>query len=230
MNRGAVGALCCAVALAAGCSAAERRTTAEIALDAAVRVEADGCGAHPVVGGGSFIATHRVLTVAHVVAGATEVDVVLADRSEHDAVVVAIDRQKDLAVLDVDVDTAPLPHGSMRVGARGEFVTFRSGAPATSSFTSLAFVDIHAADIDDTTLVPRRGYEVRATVEPGDSGSVLVADGRAVAVMFARSLRHADRGWSTDIAEADALLKAAGDQAVDVGTCPTPDEDDVPSG
>jgi S1-C subfamily serine protease len=218
-------AVLCAAALAGGCAGGDHRTSAEIALDASVRVEAAGCGFHPVVGGGSFVAKHRVLTVAHVVAGAAEVDVVLPDRTEHEAVVVAIDRQKDLAVLDVDVDITPLPHGSMRVGAKGEFVSWRSGLPATSTFTSLAFVDIRAADIDDTTLVPRRGYEVRAHVEPGDSGSVLVADGKAVAVMFARSTRHPDRGWSTSISEADALLRAATGDPVDVGTCPTPDED-----
>jgi S1-C subfamily serine protease len=212
-------------AFTAGCSDDDPRSHQQMALGAAVRVEAEGCGMHPVVGGGSFVAPHRVLTVAHVVAGASDIDVVLSDRSEHEAVVVAVDREKDLAVLDVNADIAPLPHGSMRVGAKGEFVTWRTGLPATSAFTSLAFVDIQANDIDDIDLVPRRGYEVRADVEPGDSGSVLVADGRAVAVMFARSTKHPDRGWATDIAEADPLLQSANDQPVDVGNCPTTDDD-----
>jgi len=212
-------------ALAANCGGDAQRSNSQVAMDAAVRVEAEGCGSHSVVGGGAFVAAHRVITVAHVVAGATEVDVVLPDRSEHAALVVAIDRDKDLAVLDVNIDTTPLQRGSMRVGAKGNFVTWRTDVPLSGTFTSLAFVDIRAADIDDTEMVPRRGYEVRAQVEPGDSGSVLVADGRAVAVMFARSTKHPDRGWATDISEADSLLQTDGVTPVDVGKCPTADED-----
>lgn len=212
-------------ALVTGCGGDDQRSNSQVAMDASVRVEAEGCGSQPVAGGGAFVAAHRVITVAHVVAGATEVEVVLPDRSEHKALVVAIDREKDLAVLDVNVDTAPLRRGSMRVGAKGEFITWRTGLPETLAFTSLAFVDIRAADIDDTEMVPRRGYEVRAAVEPGDSGSVLVADGAAVAVMFARSTQHPDRGWATDISEADSLIRTEGVTPVDVGSCPTADED-----
>jgi len=69
-----------------------------------VRIEAEGCRTRPTVGAGSFVENGRVLTVAHVVAGSDHVDVFLSNGAEVDARVVAIDRDKDLAVLAVDAD------------------------------------------------------------------------------------------------------------------------------
>jgi S1-C subfamily serine protease len=208
-----------AVAAVAGCSSAPSRSDSELAIAASVRVEAEGCSVRPAVGAGAFVADHLVLTVAHVVAGATDVDVVLADGTEKLASVVAIDRRRDIAVLRVDADTSPLPRGSMRAGATGVFVSWRASKPGARPFTARAFVDITASDIDRGGGVPRRGYELIADVLPGDSGSVLVSDGRAVAVVFAHSSRHRDRAWATDIREAAVLIDTAGNTAVDVGGC-----------
>lgn len=193
--------------LAAACG--DDGPTAGSAVDAAVRVEAEGCAPHTVVGGGAFVDEHLVVTVAHVVAGADEVEVVLPDRSEHEAIVVAIDRRKDLAVLDVNQDVPPLEIGRMRAGTRGEFVSWRGGAPMVERFVARSYVDIEGADIDGIEPSPRRGYEITADVEPGDSGAVLVSDGEAVAVVFARSEHRRDRAWAIDIAEAAELLEAA---------------------
>ncbi len=203
-----------------GCSRGpQHRSDSEIALDSAVRVEAEGCRTQPSVGGGSFVGPNRVLTVAHVIAGATEVDIVLNDGTEHSATVVAIDRKKDLAVLAVNADVPSLVRGSMRSGAKGEFVVWRSGSATAVPFQARAFVDINASDIDHVEVGLRRGYEIVANIEPGDSGSVLVADGKAVAIVFARSTRQPDRAWATDIAEAKVLMAEAGDTEVDVGAC-----------
>ena len=118
------------------------------ALRASVRVEAEGCTTKALIGAGSFVADGKVLTVAHVVAGADEVHVVLADGSRVDAEVVAIDRLKDLAVLDVDSPTLPLPRGTMRPGTRGSFVVYRNEMPIAQQFEAMSFVDINAPDID----------------------------------------------------------------------------------
>ena len=56
-------------------------------------------------------------------------------------------------------------------------------------------------------------------MERGDSGSVLVTDGVATGVVFARSTATGDKAWAVDISEADALLASAGDDAIDVGNC-----------
>jgi hypothetical protein len=210
-------------ATVAGCASHERRDStrqsADIALAAAVRVEADGCLAKASVGAGSFIANEKVITVAHVVAGSDQVHVVLPDGSRADAKVVAIDRRKDLALLDVDVDTVPLRRGSMRPRARGTFVVYRDNHPVSMPFEAIEFVDINAPDIDHGGSSLRRGYELRAVVERGDSGSVLVTDGVATGVVFARSTATGGKAWAVDISEADALLANAGDTAVDVGEC-----------
>jgi S1-C subfamily serine protease len=211
-----------AALLLVSCSADEHRSDADVALASAVRVEAEGCSDRPFVGGGSFIASDRVVTVAHVVAGSSEVDVVLPDGSEHEATVVAIDRSKDLAVLAVRADVAPLRSGSMRHGTRGSFGVWRVDRFVPQSFVAAEGRVIDTDDIDHIGSGDRRGYIVEAHIDPGDSGSVLVAGGVAVAVVFARSTTDPGRAYATDIAEAEALIDGAGDTAVDVGACTRP--------
>ncbi len=191
----------------------------EVARAASVRVEAEGCQLAPSVGAGAFVARNRVLTVAHVVAGSDEVDVVLSDGTEHQASVIAIDRRKDLAVLDVKADVPPLRGGRMRSGAQGTMVVWRDNAPAPLAFTTRSVVDISAADIDGTGIGLRRGYELDATVQQGDSGSVLVANGLAVGVLFARSTAATGRAWATDITEAAPLIATTTTAGVDTGAC-----------
>ena len=211
-------ALMASCVLVASCSG---DTDGATARSASVRVESEGCSTHPTVGGGAFIAPHRVLTVAHVIAGADDVDVVLADGTEKTAIVVAIDRRKDLALLDVDADVTPLRLGPLRIGARGTFASWRSGTPRDVSFVATEAVNIQSADIDHVSTEVRQGYAIEADILPGDSGSALVSDGRVVAVVFARSTHDRSTGWATAAEEVRAMLTTAGDTAVDVGVCPT---------
>lgn len=204
--------------LGAGCAGARSETSNAIA--AAVRIEAEGCRSRPSLGGGSFVAPHHVLTVAHVVAGSTDIDVILSDGTETDGHVVAIDRKKDLAVLKVEATGEPLPRGTMRPGSAGTFVVWRDDDPVAQPFTARSFVDINASDIDHDGPGVRRGYQIDAQVAKGDSGSLLVHDGHAVAVVFARSTSSSQRAWATDIGEARPLIDGAGDDPVDTGECP----------
>ncbi|MEN9643894.1 MAG: hypothetical protein RL238_563 [Actinomycetota bacterium] len=202
----------------AGCS--DRTSERDVA--AAVRVEATGCRSRPSVGAGSFVSDRLVLTVAHVVAGSDGVQVELADGTTATARVVAIDRSKDLALLDVDLEQAPahVDIGHTRPGERGEFVVWRDGSPVEQSFEVATFVDINASDIDHSGSGLRKGFQIEAQVANGDSGSLLVRNGTAVGVIFARSTGDDDRAWATDIREARPLFDvAANGQAVDVGRC-----------
>ena len=52
-----------------------------------------------------------------------------------------------------------------------------------------------------------------------DGKFVLVHDGKAVGVVFARSSHHGDRAWATDIRAATTLLAADDDVAADTGAC-----------
>lgn len=190
-------------------------------VSASVRVEAEGCSTRAQVGGGSFVGHHRVVTVAHVVAGSTDVDVVLSDGTEKTATVVALDRHKDLALLAVDADIEPLPLGAMRAGSHGEFVSWRSGGPRPLDFLATEVVDIRSSDIDHSSTDLRRGYGIEANVLAGDSGSVLVSSGHAVAVVFARSAQSRNAGWATSIDEVRTMLDMGNETPVDLGECPT---------
>lgn len=192
---------------------------AAVALAASVRVEAIGCGATASIGGGSFIADGIVVTVAHVVAGADHVHVVLADGSRPRATVVAIDRDTDLALLAVQASVVPLPSGTLAPGDEGSFVVARDGAALVHEFEALSVVDIDAPTIDDEGTSARRGFHIEADVAKGDSGAVLVSEGRATAVIFARSTATDGTAWATDLSEVEPLLLTATDVAVDVGEC-----------
>ncbi len=200
-------------------SCATQSNTPAATLSAAVRIEADGCRARPTVGAGSFVAPGRILTVAHVVAGSTEVDVTLADGSELDGTVVAIDRAKDLAVVAVEADNQPLRIGTLRPGEDGEFVVWRDDAARARPFHAISYVDIDASDIDHQGSGLRKGFQIDSEVSNGDSGSVLVHGGEAVGVVFARSTASGGRAWATDIREAAPLLLDGPDTPVDVGAC-----------
>ncbi|MEY4172997.1 MAG: hypothetical protein RI900_162 [Actinomycetota bacterium] len=192
----------------------------DLALAAAVQVEAEGCRSRPSLGAGSFVAEGLVLTVAHVVAGSETVEVHLAGGRELDADVVAIDRVKDLALLRVDADVSPLPTRTMRAGEQGWYVVWRDDQPVAMRFSAQSYVDINAQNIDHTGVSPRKGYQITAEVVKGDSGAVLVADGTATAVIFARSTAAGGRAWATSTGEALPLLTSVGDSPVDVGDCP----------
>jgi len=203
-----------------------RQRSVDAALAAAVRVEATGCASESVgagsFGAGSFVAPQQVLTVAHVVAGATAVRVVLADGSRADATVVAIDRRKDLAVLELEDEAVPLARNSMRRGSRGSFVGYRNDRPIAMLFVTIDAVQIDVPDLDHDGSTQRLGYELRADVNRGDSGSVLVTDGAATGIVFARSTATDDKAWALDITEAEQLLATAGHDSVDVGECILP--------
>ena len=190
------------------------------APNAAVRVEANGCGQVTKLGDGSFIAKDRVVTVAHAVAGSTDIVVVSTNGRRFDATVVGIDRQKDLALLAVnDSNIAPLPMATMAVDDAGEFVVFREGRPQVSDFVARRRVDIKMDSIDEDGVSLRRGYQIEADVVSGDSGAVLVTGGAATAVLFARSRGVDGRAWATDIAEIKPLLAADTGEPVDRGAC-----------
>lgn len=190
-------------------------------LAAATQVVANGCRQRPTLGAGSFVGDGLVLTVAHVVAGSDDIRVHLADGRSFPAQVVGMDRKKDLAVLrvpDAGEDVQPIPIGRARPGESGEFVVWRDGRAVAGPFEIVSFVDINANDIDHSGPGLRKGFQITAEVDHGDSGSVMVSGGRAVGVVFARSTGAGDRAWATDIREALPLLDTAEDP-VDVGDC-----------
>ena len=210
----------CLGVIASGCSAdagvmarGTERGSAAAAERAAVRVIAEGCSARPTLGSGSFVRAGVVVTVAHVVAGARRIQVVAADGTTHEAAVSAIDRRTDLAVLAVPTaGIEPLPLGQLDVGDTGTLVATRRNVAVTEPFTVVRFVDLKANDIDGIDTSLRQAYQIEADIEHGDSGAVLVVDGRATAVVWARSSITGNKAWATDIREAAPLLALAADR------------------
>lgn len=208
-----------ALATVAGCGGSSPAATPVTAAGAAVQVIATGCRAKPSLGAGSVIAPDRIVTVAHVVAGSEQVIVIDAEGTEHTARVVGLDRNTDLALLAVDgLAVQPLPRATLPAGREGSFVVYRD-EPTPMTFTTNAYVDIRTNTIDGDGRVTRRGYEVVATIQKGDSGAVLVVDGTAIGVLYARSTEEPTRSWAVDIAELQPLLAADTGSAVDVGDC-----------
>ena len=126
-----------------------------------------------------------IVTNNHVIAGADEVTVALADRREFDAVVVLIDERTDLAVLRIDTGGAPLPHLELMDSDNvevGDIILaignpFGVGQTVTSGIVSaLARTQVGVADY-------RFFIQTDAAINPGNSGGAMVAlDGRLAGV------------------------------------------------
>lgn len=163
----------------------------------AVEVVADGCPSMDARGSGLVVAPGRVITSAHVIAGATSIEV-RTGRASAAATVVAFDPYNDLAILAVDDSLAPaVPLGSTD-GGDGVMVVVRDGRHVALPVSIVRPVAINTADIYGNGEHRRAGFELDADVVVGDSGGVVIIDGRAVAVVFARSRLAKGRAWAID--------------------------------
>lgn len=126
-----------------------------------------------------------IVTNNHVISGADEVIVALADRREFDADVVLTDERTDLAVLRIETEGTSLPHlelmdsDDLEVGdiilAIGN--PFGVGQTVTSGIVSaLARTQVGVADY-------RYFIQTDAAINPGNSGGAMVGlDGRLAGV------------------------------------------------
>ncbi len=126
-----------------------------------------------------------IVTSNHVIAGADQVRVVLSDRREFDATIVATDEKTDLALLHVDTKGETLPYLELRDADDaqvGDLVIaignpFGVGQTVTSGIISaFARRTVGAGDIDYF-------IQTDAAINPGNSGGALVTmDGRLVGI------------------------------------------------
>jgi Trypsin-like peptidase domain len=185
--------------------------------DAAVQIVANGCTSVETHGAGLIVAPGRIATVAHVVAGATTVEV----RGVHgtaDATVVYFDPILDVAVLKVDAEMAtPIPIGAASPGDTGTVVVYRDDAPVELKAGVQRLVNIRTADIYGEGKHVRPGYELTLDIRAGDSGAVVVIDGKAVALVWATSRQAESRAWAMRTSLIADHLTA--DTRVDNGQC-----------
>ncbi len=126
-----------------------------------------------------------VVTTHHVIEGADEITVVLADRREFEARIVGTDKRTDLAVLRLDSGGEALPHLQLRDSDElevGDLVLaignpFGVGQTVTSGIVSaLARTQVGISDL-------RSFIQTDAAINPGNSGGALIGmDGRLVGI------------------------------------------------
>jgi hypothetical protein len=164
-----------------------------------VTVEAGG-GSRPEVATG-FTSGGRVVTVAHLVDGGRTQISVLGERGARlPAVVVSVDRAGDLAYLTAAGlrPTPAPPVAGVRVLVRRAGRTVALPVVVRRRFT---------ATVTDAATGVRRtrpALELAAVIEAGDSGAPVVAPGRLLGVVFARSATRAGTAYAVALPSSSA--------------------------
>jgi S1-C subfamily serine protease len=177
-------------------------------------------------GSGWVVQRGRVVTNAHVVAGASAI-AVRESGSDHAvrATLIAFDPERDLAVLDVtDLSAPALDIGDdVTSGAQ----TYAAGYPGNGPFTISPErvrdrVTARGTDIYQSGAVDRDIYSLRGSVRPGNSGGPLLdAKGDVVGIIFARSSVDPDTGYALTLDELRPVLGAVGSAPIGSGGCAT---------
>lgn len=204
--RSPLRSLAVAALLVSACSSDD---TADLA-ESGVGVIAEGCPG-PATERGSGVAlgtSGQVVTVAHTVAGAASVTVVDSTGREHDATVVAFDKDADLALLDApSLEAPPLQLGSSTTGEATTIVwSVEDGVTAQpASITKPLLITIE--DIYLEAEVRRAGLELTGDVESGDSGGAVIdPSGNVVGIIYAKSLARPGTAFATSDVEIRRLI------------------------
>lgn len=196
----------------------------DAALAGSVRIEASGCGPTDRNGMATAIDDDLLVTAAHVVAGADTVEVVDADGRRLTAEVVTFDPLLDIAALrvsDATVATVPIrPERAARDERGAVVVSDVDDALEWVEVTVVRRATIETSDIYRDADVTRAGFEIDASIEPGDSGAAVHLPGGIAGIVWARSTVNPDRAWAIDIPDQFLDDAAAADSPVDTGPCP----------
>jgi len=192
-----------------------------------VDIRTTGCGPRTRIGVGTAIDDGLIVTAAHVVAGADRIEVTSSDGSHGVATVVYIDDDLDVAALRTGVelgDPIVLRAEPVRAGTAGSVtLPARGGRDATMVGVDIVRpVTIRTTDIYGDDEVERHGFEVAATVDPGDSGAMVMVGGRGAGIIWARSTVADDRAWAVDLPDIlrDPASRDALTDEIDSGPCP----------
>jgi len=202
-----------------------RRPEVVQARDSVVKVlsEAVECG-RTIEGSGFVYAPGRVMTNAHVVAGVSDPQVVVGDRT-FDATTVVYNPDLDVAVLAVDGLGAPGLRfdTSGESGDSGAVLGFPQNGPYDAQPARIrAEQRLQSPDIYEEDTVTREVFSIRGLVRSGNSGGPLVsARGDVYGVVFAASLTDSSTGYvlTADQVADDARAGRSSDQEVSTGEC-----------
>jgi S1-C subfamily serine protease len=185
--------------------------TVEAVTQSTVNVETEGCGRR-YEGSGFAAAPDTIVTNAHVVAGADDVQVKRPDGATLDATVVVFDPRSDLAVLEVaGLGQQPLERAQIETGTEGAVIGYPGGqdTPRTQPVTVQDRRTAVGRDIYGRERSEREVLFLSADLRQGDSGSpVIDVDGRVGGVVFAISPDRATAAFALDLSELEAALEA----------------------
>jgi S1-C subfamily serine protease len=175
-------------------------------------------------GSGFVLSPDRVMTNAHVVAGANTVTVE-ASGNPFDATVVSYDPTVDIAILSVpNLPPGPLAFAPAAATSGTDAVVM--GYPGGGGFVATParvreVIQLSGPDIYRNATVNREVYTIRATVEQGNSGGPLVdMNGQVLGVVFGAAVDDNDTGFVLTAKEVNAQLANIGDTApVGTGSC-----------
>ncbi len=159
----------------------------------------------------------RILTNAHVIEGADDVSVFLADQRELKARVIGIDAKTDIAVLDVAVDDLPfLPLGESDKVRVGDFALAVGNPFAVGQTVTLGIVS--ATGRGQLGIVDYEDFiQTDAAINPGNSGGALVNTrgeliGIATAIVTGGGRGNTGVGFAVPSKMAGAVMQQIVDQ------------------
>ncbi|HVQ99986.1 MAG TPA: acid resistance serine protease MarP [Mycobacterium sp.] len=175
-------------------------------------------------GSGFVLSPDRVMTNAHVVAGADTVTVAV-NGNPYDATVVSYDPSVDIAILSApNLPAQPLAFADEPAKTGTDAVVM--GYPGGGDFQATPArvretIQLSGPDIYRNATVTREVYTVRATVEQGNSGGPMIdLNGRVLGVVFGAAVDDNDTGFVLTAKEVSGQLAKIGDtQQVPTGTC-----------
>ena len=180
-----------------------------LATQATTGIRAVGCG-RAFTGSGFAVDDQHVVTNAHVVAGAREVELVIGGRRAVDASVVVFDAERDLAILHAPGHgLRPLDLADAAVGDVAAVIGYPGGQaePRVAAVLLERWVTGVGRDIYGRGPIERELYFLAAELRSGDSGApVIDADGRAVGVVFAVSPDVPTVAYALTVSELRAVL------------------------
>ncbi len=168
----------------------------------------DSCDPGQDRGSGILIAPDLALTSAHVLAGARSIEIHHAGRSI-EGHIVAFDPEMDLAYVAFDaVPDQPLTVESEHAQANDLATAYvvRRGDVVELPVRIVRRVRLRTEDIYVQGETLRPGFELEASIEPGDSGGAVVVDGRVVGVLWARSNQSSTRAYAIDAGRGSGLI------------------------
>jgi S1-C subfamily serine protease len=175
-----------------------------------VVIQATGCRPFPNRAVGMVVGDGLVATVAHAVAGESDIGVVAPDGRTLHGKVAAIDTAIDAAVLRVGgLDLPPLPRRTYKDGEPVRLVRAANGDTSSTPITIQRRVTVRTTDIYRQGDHLRPGFEIGADVKAGDSGGGLVgADGSLLGLVWATSREVDDQAWALPVEAIDPLMNA----------------------